>query len=138
MKRIFTSLILSLAIHGLAGADALGNDLQSTIRIKAATSKRGVIVAVTEPGPHAADAAWLLSQQTRPDSGYVPYLLVVSAEQRKQIYRELRLPDNSSPALLFFDRTGHEISRVIGVRPAHTPWQRQSETDVGLLALLAG
>jgi hypothetical protein len=129
MKRILTTLTLSLAIGGQAGADTPGNNLQSNIRSKASASKRGVIVALAEPGREAADTAWLLAQQTQPGSGYAPYLLVVGDEQRKQVYRELKLPESSSPALLIFDRQGREVSRITGVRPAQVPWQRKSENE---------
>lgn len=129
MKNILTILTISLVFSSLAGADTPGNNLQSTIRSKASASKRGVIVALAEPGSDAAQTAWLLSQQTQPGSGYAPYLLVVGDEQRKQAYHELKLPESSSPALLIFDRQGREVSRITGVRPAQVPWQRKSENE---------
>lgn len=135
MKRILTILTLSLAVGGQANADTLSNNLQSTIRSKAFASKRGVIVALAEPGSGAAETAWLLSQQTQPGSGYAPYLLVIGAERREQVYRELKLPENSLPALLIFNRQGREVSRITGVRPTQVPWRHKSESGPGEAAL---
>jgi hypothetical protein len=135
MKLILTILTLILVIGSQADAETSSNNLQSNIRNKASASMRGVIVALAEPGSDAAETAWLLSQQTQPGSGYAPYLLVVGDGQRKQVYRELKLPESSSPALLIFDRQGREVSRITGVRPVQVPWQHKSESAPIVAAL---
>lgn len=131
MKKITTALVLGLASSVLAHAS---DDLKSTIRSKAASSQRGVIVALAEPGAEAAETAWLLSQQTR-NTGYTPHLLVVDADRRAQLARDLNLPQNAAPTLLIYDRKGREVTRIVGVRPVQVPWQRRSEADAHVAAI---
>lgn len=114
MKR--TMIISALAISGIAHANVMAGP-QEEILAKAADARKGVIVAVTERGNIAADTAWLLSAQVYKSNDYAPLLLVLKPEDREAVLSKFKLVDSALPALIFFDRKGREISRVIGAYP---------------------
>lgn len=114
MKR--TLIISAIAISGIANATVMANPQQEIIS-KAAEAKKGVIVAVTESGTIAADTAWLLSAQVQKSNDYAPLLVVLKPEDRQAVLDKFKLGDAALPALIFFDRNGNEISRVIGAYP---------------------
>lgn len=131
MRHLLTILALAWFASGQASADPIADNVQadslkSAILRKAAASERGVILAITERGSVAAETAWLLAQQVQSNRGYAPWLLVTKAAERRQILRWLKLPDDNAPVLVFLDRSGHELSRITGVRPWHVPWQPHS------------
>lgn len=131
MRHLLTILALAWFASGQASADpaadnAQADSLKSAILRKAAASERGVILAIAERGSGAAKIAWLLAQQVQSNRGYTPYLLVTGAAERRQILQWLKLADDNAPLLVFLDRTGHELSRITGVRPSHVPWQPHS------------
>jgi DNA-directed RNA polymerase subunit H (RpoH/RPB5) len=109
-------IISALAISGIAHANVMAGP-QEDILAKAADAKKGVIVAVTERGNIAADTAWLLSAQVQKSNDYAPLLVVLKPEDRDVVLKKLKLVDDALPALIFFDRRGNEISRVIGAYP---------------------
>ncbi|HEY3325615.1 MAG TPA: hypothetical protein VGK14_00430 [Novimethylophilus sp.] len=111
-----TMIISALAISGIAHANVMAGP-QEDILAKAADAKKGVIVAVTERGNIAADTAWLLSAQVQKSNDYAPLLVVLKPEDRDVVLKKLKLVDDALPALIFFDRRGNEISRVIGAYP---------------------
>lgn len=111
-----TMIISALAISGIAHANVMAGP-QEDILAKAGEAKKGVIVAVTERGSIAADTAWLLSAQVQKNNDYAPLLLVLKPEDRDVVLKKLKLVDDALPALIFFDRRGNEISRVIGAYP---------------------
>ena len=114
MKR--TMIISALAISGIAHANVMAGP-QEEVLAKAADARKGVIVAVTERGNIAADTAWLLSAQVYKSNDYAPLLLVLKPEDREAVLSRFKLVDSALPALIFFDRNGREISRVIGAYP---------------------
>lgn len=111
-----TMIISILAISGVAHANVMAGP-QEEIMAKAADARKGVIVAVTERGDIAADTAWLLSAQVYKSNDYAPLLLVLKPEDRAAVLSKFKLVDSALPALIFFDRNGREISRVIGAYP---------------------
>ena len=107
--------ILLGSAHAIAGPP---EPLHGEILAKAQQAEKGVIVAVTEPGAIAAETAWLLSAQVVGSKRQAPLLLVLKPEQRTQVLKSLRLHETSLPALIFYDRSGREISRTIGALPS--------------------
>lgn len=114
MKR--TVIITALAISGIAHANVMAGP-QEEILAKVADTRKGVIVAVTDRGTIAADTAWLLSAQVQKNNEYAPLLMVLKPEDRDRVLSRLKLSDSALPALIFYDRKGREISRVIGAYP---------------------
>lgn len=107
--------ILLGSAHAIAGPP---EPLRSEILAKAQHAEKGVIVAVTEPGAIAAETAWLLSAQVVGSNRQAPLLLVLKPEDKDQVLKSLRLHETSLPALIFYDRSGREISRTIGALPS--------------------
>lgn len=117
MKRIMIGPALALFLSTSAAAGP-PEPLRGEILAKAHDAKRGVIVAVTKPGEVAAETAWLLSAQVNRDSGYAPLLLVLGEPERERVLETLALPETVLPALIFYDRKGREINRVVGALPS--------------------
>lgn len=110
------TIISVLAISGIAHANVLAGP-QEDVLAKVRDTGKSVIVAVTERGSIAADTAWLLSAQVYKSREYAPLLVVLKPEDREAVLRKYKLDDSALPALIFYDRKGHEISRVIGAYP---------------------
>ncbi len=111
----FSALVL---FHIATASAVTSNPIQKDILARAHEAKTGVIVAVTDRGKVAADTAWLLSAQIKQDNSYAPLLLVLKPEDRESKLKTLNLSENSLPALIYYDRHGREISRVVGALPA--------------------
>lgn len=112
------SLIVStLVISGIANATVMANPPQAEILAKAGEARKGVIVAVTERGNIAADTAWLLSAQVQKSNDYAPLLVVLKPEDREAVLKKFNLKGAPLPALIFYDRRGNEVSRVVGAYP---------------------
>ena len=125
MKRtlIGTAVALLVAANAAAGPPEL---LRQDILAIAHGAKKGVILAVTERGEVAAETAWLLSAQVTRDADYVPLLRVLKAGEREQVLKSLGLPETALPALIFYDRNGREINRVVGALPSRLIKQARS------------
>ena len=120
MKPIFLALSILLAVTSLtaiAEAQAVHSDFKSSVMAKAAESQKGVIVVLSDRGEVAADAAYLLAAQLKQNPGFVPLLLVAEHERLEGYMRTLALPRESLPAVIFFNKSGKELGRVIGVQP---------------------
>lgn len=111
-----TLIVSILAISSVAHATAMANP-QAEILAKAGEARKGVIVAVTDQGDIAADTAWLLSAQVQKNNDYAPLLVVLKPENREVVLKKLNLVGAVLPALIFYDRRGNEVSRVIGAYP---------------------
>ncbi len=117
MKRILmvTTIAILLPASVAAGPP---EPLRADILANAQGAKKGVIVAITGPGEVAAETAWLLSAQVTRDTGYAPLLVVLRPENREQVLKSLAMPETVLPALIFYDRNGREINRVVGALPS--------------------
>lgn len=114
-----TVVISVIVLLHIANASAGPPDpILEGILTRAQEAKSGVIVAVTDRGEVAADTAWLLSAQVMQDNRYAPYLLVLNSEERERALKTLKLSEGALPALIYYDRHGREISRVIGALPS--------------------
>jgi|EndMetStandDraft_4_1072995.scaffolds.fasta_scaffold153862_2 hypothetical protein len=120
MKPIFLALSGLFAVTSLtatAEAPVVPSDFKSSVMAKAAESQKGVIVVISERGDVAVDAAYLLSAQLKQNPGFVPLLLVPEQEKLEGYMRTLALPRESLPAVIFFNKSGKELGRVIGAQP---------------------
>jgi len=84
-------------------------------------SEKGVIMVVSERGQVAADAAYLLSEQLENNPGYKPLLMVPMESQLKASLKELALSKDALPAVIFFNKSGKEIARVVDAIPSVKP-----------------
>jgi DNA-directed RNA polymerase subunit H (RpoH/RPB5) len=123
---VFSALVLLYIAKASAGPP---NTIREEILARTNEAKSGVIVAVTDRGEVAADTAWLLSAQVKGDNNYAPLLLVLKPEERESALETLKLSESSLPALIYYDRHGREISRVIGALPSHLIKQVRSSSS---------
>lgn len=93
-------------------------DIHTSVVTKAAESQKGVIMVLTERGDIAAQAAYMLSTQIKQNEGYLPLLMVADKERIGGYMSALSLPAASLPAMIFFDKTGKELGRVVATKPA--------------------
>ncbi|HZV97462.1 MAG TPA: hypothetical protein VFF74_00585 [Methylophilaceae bacterium] len=118
MKTIFKVLGTAAAITALtATAGTTQSDLKSSVMAKAADSKKGVIVVLSDRGDIAADAAFLLSAQLKQNPGFAPLLVVPERDKLQGYMKTLALPSQALPAVIFFNKSGKEIGRVVGAKP---------------------
>ena len=117
MKPFFVGLTAVVALTSLAvtaKVNSEGNDFRSDLMAKADQSQKGVIVMLSERGKIAADAAYLLAEQTRQNPGFAPLLIAPEQDKMPSYKKTLALKDESLPALIFFDKSGKELNRVTG------------------------
>jgi hypothetical protein len=117
MKRtiIYAALSLTFAASVMAGEEDAS--LQSQIATRAYLSKNGVIVGVSEQGVDATNTAWLVSNQLQQYPNYSPMLVVLQDDERESTLKSLHLSASQLPALIYFDKNGHEAARVVGTLP---------------------
>ena len=115
-----TSLVLStlLALASLSAMAEPAADLRASVASKAADSDKGVIVVLTERGDVAVQAAYILSAQLQQNAGYKPLLLAAEQDKLNGYMKALSLSKASLPAVIFFDKKGKELNRVVSVKPA--------------------
>jgi len=124
MKILFkrTSLLMSavLAIGALTvfAKTSPTFDIHTNVISKAAQSEKGVILVLTERGDVAAEAAYLLLAQIKQNEGYEPLLLAVESDKVAGYRSALGLPNASLPAVIFFNKSGKEIVRVVAAKSA--------------------
>jgi len=95
-------------------------DIHTSVVSKAAESEKGVIMVFTERSNAAAEAAYLLLAQTRQNEGYAPLLLAVENEKMAGYKAALGLPNSALPAVIFFNKSGKEVARVVPAKSAMT------------------
>ena len=116
MKR--TTLAVSLSLLFATSAFAGDFDTLSSIMSKAQASNKGVIVAVTENGEVATSTASLVSNQAQQNTEFAPLMMVLKPAGRVGTLTLLGLQAAELPALIYFDKNGAEINRVVSVAPA--------------------
>ncbi len=92
-------------------------DIHTSVISKAAQSEKGVILVLTERGPVAAEAAYMLSAQMKQNEGFLPLLMVADKDKVAGYMSALALPTESLPAVIFFDKSGKELARVVASKP---------------------
>ncbi|MFZ3086648.1 MAG: hypothetical protein WA123_01130 [Methylotenera sp.] len=124
MKTLFkrTSLLVSavLAVGALTvfAKTSPTFDIHTNVISKVAQSEKGVILVLTERGDIAAEAAYLLLAQVKQNEGYEPLLLAVESDKVAGYRSALGLPNASLPAVIFFNKSGKEIVRVVAAKSA--------------------
>ena len=88
-------------------------DIHTSVVSKAAQSEKGVILVLTERGPVAADAAYMLLAQVKQNDVFAPLFMVADKEKVGGYMQTLALPKASLPALIFFNKSGKELGRVV-------------------------
>lgn len=99
-------------------------DIHTSVVSKAAQSEKGVIMVFTERGNVAAEAAYLLLAQTKQNEGYAPLLLAVENEKMAGYKAALGLPNSALPAVIFFNKSGKEIARVVAAKTASSSYSK--------------
>lgn len=92
--------------------------IHTNVISKAAQSDKGVILVLTERGEIAAEAAYLLLAQVKQNQGYAPLLLAVEENKIAGYKTALDLPEAALPAVIFFNKSGKEIARVVSAKSA--------------------
>ena len=110
-------------------------DIHTSVITKAAESKKGVILMLTERGPIAAEAAYMLATQLQQNEGYAPLLMVADKDKVAGYMSALALPTASLPAMIFFNKSGKELGRVVAPKTA-TIKSIQSQARVSQYGLL--
>lgn len=128
MKRIFLAvntviMMTSLTVNAEGALPAVGAenalappDMANTLKQKAAVSDKGVIVMLTDRGEIAAEAAFLLASQLEQNPGFAPMLMVAEQERLQAYMNTLAVRKESLPAMIFFDKSGREMGRVVGAQ----------------------
>ncbi len=117
IKTVLGTLFVMTALGANAHADPAAADFKSSVMAKAAESEKGVIVVLSKRGGIAADAAYLLVLQLKQNPGFVPLLMAEEPEKLEGYMKILSLPNGSLPAVIFFNKSGKELGRVIGAQP---------------------
>ena len=113
---ILSGVFVFSSAFATAGPATAGDELQASVLAKAAESESGVIMAITARGKVAADAAYLLANQLPYNPGYAPLLMAVDKDKLNGYLGELKLSNDDLPALVFFDKSGKELGRVIAAQ----------------------
>jgi hypothetical protein len=119
MKRILlvlNTVFLMTTLTAVAENQLAPPDLKASLKEKAAESQKGVIMVLSGRGDVAADAAYLLVSQLKENPGYAPMLTVVEQGKLQEYMKALALSDASLPAVLFFDKSGKELNRVVAAQ----------------------
>lgn len=113
---ILSGVFVFSSAFAMAGSATAGDDLQASVLAKAAESKNGVIMAITARGKVAADAAYLLANQLPYNPGYAPLLMAVDKDKLNGYLDKLNLSKDDLPALVFFNKSGRELGRVVAAQ----------------------
>ena len=97
-------------------------DIHTNVVTKAAQSEKGVIMVLTERGHVAAEAAYLLLAQVKQNEGYAPLLLAVEKDKMEGYRAALGLPNAALPAVIFFNKSGKQVVRVVAAKSAMTKY----------------
>jgi len=117
---LFVSTILALGALTVFAKNSPTFDIHTSVISKAVQSENGVILVLTERGDIAAEAAYLLLAQTKQNEGYAPLLMAVENDKVAGYKSALGLPHASLPAVIFFNKSGKEIVRVVAAKSAMT------------------
>lgn len=96
------------------------DDLRASVLAKAGVSRNGVIMALSPSGDVAAHAALLLANQMPHNSGFEPLLMVAENNRLQGYLDEFKLSSSDLPALVFFNKSGKEIGRVVATQTTMT------------------
>lgn len=115
---LLASAILAVGALTVFAKNSPTFDIHTSVISKAAQSEKGVILVLTERGDIAAEAAYLLLAQIQQNEGFAPLLMAVENDKVAGYTSALGLPDSSLPAVIFFNKSGKEIVRVVAAKSA--------------------
>ena len=112
--------ILLLGVFTAVAKASLAVDIYTSVLSKAAQSKQGVVLVLTKRGDVAAQAAYLLLAQIKQNRGFAPLFMAVDDVQLPAYMVALGLPSESLPAVIFYNKSGAELARVVAASSAMT------------------
>lgn len=107
MKNFFISSWLITASFSAAAAGTSNQGVEVS-----ADQSRGKVLAITERGPHAMDAAHLLAIQTILHPAYKPEFLALDSTELSEAEAKYHLTAADLPAFIFVNNAGIEIGRI--------------------------
>ncbi len=110
---LLVSVVLAVGALTVFAKTSPTFDIHTSVISKAAQSEKGVILVLTERGPIAAEAAYMLLAQLKQNEGFAPLLMAVDESKVAGYMSALALPTASLPAVIFFDKSGKELGRVV-------------------------
>lgn len=110
---LLVSVVLAVGALTVFAKTSPTFDIHTSVISKAAQSEKGVILVLTERGPIAAEAAYMLLAQFKQNEGFAPLLMAVDESKVAGYMSALALPTASLPAVIFFDKSGKELGRVV-------------------------
>ena len=110
---LLVSVVLAVGALTVFAKTSPTFDIHTSVISKAAQSEKGVILVLTERGPVAAEAAYMLLAQLKQNEGFAPLLIAVDESKVAGYMSALALPTASLPAVIFFDKSGKELGRVV-------------------------
>lgn len=126
---ILASAVLAVTALTVFAKNSPTFDIHTSVISKAAQSEKGVIVVLTERGDIAAQAAYMLLAQIKQNEGFAPLLIVLDDDKVAGYMSALSLPASSLPAVIFFNKSGKEIVRVVAAKSAMVKL-RQPQDDM--------
>lgn len=115
---VLSGMLVFSTTVAMAGPVASGDELQASVLAKAAESRRGVIMVITPRGDVAVDAAYLLVNQLASNPGFVPLLIAAEKDRLNTYLNTLKLSNEELPAVVFFDKSGKQLGRVVAAQAA--------------------
>lgn len=110
---ILVSTVLAVSALTVIAKTSPTFDIHTSVVTKAAQSEKGVIMVLTERGPVAAEAAYMLLAQINENEGFAPLLIAAEKDKVSGYMSALNLPEASLPAVIFFSKSGKELGRVV-------------------------
>jgi hypothetical protein len=110
---ILVSTVLAVSALTVIAKTSPTFDIHTSVVTKAAHSEKGVIMVLTERGPVAAEAAYMLLAQIKENEGFAPLLIAAEKDKITGYMSALNLPTASLPAVIFFNKSGKELGRVV-------------------------
>lgn len=110
---ILVSTVLAVSALTVIAKTSPTFDIHTSVVTKAAQSEKGVIMVLTERGPVAAEAAYMLLAQIKQNEGFAPLLIAAEKGKVTGYMNALGLPAASLPAVIFFNKSGKELGRVV-------------------------
>ena len=127
---IIVSTLLTVGALTVIAKTSPTFDIHTSVITKGAESEKGVILVLTERGPVAAEAAYMLSTQMQQNEGFVPLLMVAGKDNVTGYMSALALPNESLPAIIFFNKFGKELARVIAMKTSTTQSSHAQENVI--------
>lgn len=115
---LFVSTVLAVGAFTVFAKTSPTFEIHTSVVLKAAQSEKGVILVLTERGDIAAEAAYLLLAQIKQNEGYAPLFIAIESDKVAGYRNALGLPGESLPAVIFFNKSGKEIVRVVAAKSA--------------------